>query len=183
LRRNNRPHLSKEEKQFHFNSRIVFVFDEAQEFIPAEKRKEDGTDNSSRAVERLSRHGRKYKFFSDVEQQYDDKLGFEANLQNSKSEIEKNELIKLQLTILTAWFNSIILSQLEQIQQVSSFVEFGPLVKAAKGQKVPINHLKSAVIKALDILISSDPTLSIGMVKTTRQFLEDDIRKSGNIAP
>src|SRR5207245_2252460 len=40
--------------------RIVFVFDEAQEFIPAEKRKEDGTDNSSRAVERLLRHGRKY---------------------------------------------------------------------------------------------------------------------------
>jgi DNA helicase HerA-like ATPase len=40
--------------------RIVFVFDEAQEFIPADKRKEDGTDNSSRAVERLLRHGRKY---------------------------------------------------------------------------------------------------------------------------
>lgn len=40
--------------------RIVFVFDEAQEFIPAEKRKEDGTDVSSRAVERLLRHGRKY---------------------------------------------------------------------------------------------------------------------------
>ena len=95
-------------------------------------------------------------------QQYDDKLGFEAKLQNLKSEIEKNELIKLQLTILTAWLNSTILAQLEQIQQVSSFVEFGPLVKAAKGQKVPINQLKSAVIKALDILISSDPTLSLG---------------------
>ena len=40
--------------------RIVFVFDEAQEFIPADRRKEDGTDNSSRAVERLLRHGRKY---------------------------------------------------------------------------------------------------------------------------
>ena len=40
--------------------RAVFVFDEAQEFIPADKRKEDGTDNSSRAVERLLRHGRKY---------------------------------------------------------------------------------------------------------------------------
>jgi hypothetical protein len=40
--------------------RIVFVFDEAQEFIPAEKRKEDGTENSSRAVEKLLRHGRKY---------------------------------------------------------------------------------------------------------------------------
>jgi hypothetical protein len=129
----------------------------------------------------LDQFWKKKKFFSDVEQQYDDKLGFEAKLQNSKSEIEKNELIKLQFNILTAWFNSIILSQLEQIQQVSSFVEFGPLVKAAKGQKVPINQLKSAVIKALDI--SSDTTLSIGMVKTTKQFLENDIRSSGTVAP
>lgn len=40
--------------------RVVFVFDEAQEFIPADKRKEDGTDSSSRAVEKLLRHGRKY---------------------------------------------------------------------------------------------------------------------------
>ena len=45
---------------FTLTPRIVFVFDEAQEFIPAEKRKEDGTDSSSRAVERLLRHGRKY---------------------------------------------------------------------------------------------------------------------------
>jgi len=63
---------------------------------------------------------------------------------------------------------------------VSSFVEFGPLVKAAKDQKVPIK-LKSAVIKALDILISNNPTLSIGMVKTTKQFLENDIRSPGNV--
>jgi DNA helicase HerA-like ATPase len=45
---------------FTLNPKVVFVFDEAQEFIPIEKRKEDGTDNSSRAVERLLRHGRKY---------------------------------------------------------------------------------------------------------------------------
>lgn len=38
----------------------MFVFEQAQDFIPAEKRKEDGSDNSSRAVERLLRHGRKY---------------------------------------------------------------------------------------------------------------------------
>jgi hypothetical protein len=47
-------------RSFTLIPRIVFVFDEAQEFIPAEKRKEDGTDNSSRTVERLLRHGRKY---------------------------------------------------------------------------------------------------------------------------
>ena len=45
---------------FSLKPRIVFIFDEAQEFIPAEKRKEDGTDISSRTVEKLLRHGRKY---------------------------------------------------------------------------------------------------------------------------
>jgi uncharacterized protein len=50
----------KRKRSFTLTPRIVFVFDEAQEFIPAEKRREDGTDTSSRAVERLLRHGRKY---------------------------------------------------------------------------------------------------------------------------
>lgn len=45
---------------FKLNPRVVFVFDEAQEFIPADKKREDGTDSSSRAVEKLLRHGRKY---------------------------------------------------------------------------------------------------------------------------
>jgi hypothetical protein len=45
---------------FTLDPRIVFVFDEAQEFIPYETRREDGTEYSSRAVERLLRHGRKY---------------------------------------------------------------------------------------------------------------------------
>jgi DNA helicase HerA-like ATPase len=50
----------KRKSNFTLIPRIVFVFDEAQEFIPAEKKKEDGTDTSSRAVEKLLRHGRKY---------------------------------------------------------------------------------------------------------------------------
>ena len=45
---------------FTLDPKVVFVFDEAQEFIPAEKKREDGTEVSSRAVERLLRHGRKY---------------------------------------------------------------------------------------------------------------------------
>jgi len=52
--------LRNRKSSFTLIPRLVFVFDEAQEFIPADKRKEDGTDNSSRAVERLLRHGRKY---------------------------------------------------------------------------------------------------------------------------
>ena len=45
---------------FTLNPKIIFVFDEAQEFIPQEKKREDGTEVSSKAVERLLRHGRKY---------------------------------------------------------------------------------------------------------------------------
>ena len=45
---------------FTLQPKIAFIFDEAQEFIPYDKKKEDGTDYSSRAVEKLLRHGRKY---------------------------------------------------------------------------------------------------------------------------
>jgi hypothetical protein len=98
------------------------------------------------------------KFFSDVTQKYDDKLGFEKEIQNLKSEIQKNELTRFQISGTIALLNSIILNQFDQIQSLSGFVEFGPLVKAAKGQTVPKNELKSAVIKAIDILIKTDPT-------------------------
>jgi DNA helicase HerA-like ATPase len=50
----------KRKRSFTLTPRVLFVIDEAQEFIPQVSRKEDGTDQSSRAVERLLRHGRKY---------------------------------------------------------------------------------------------------------------------------
>jgi hypothetical protein len=122
------------------------------------------------------------KFFSDVQQQYDDKLGFEVKLQNLKSEVQKNEQMQLNLSALTAMLNSIMLMEFDQIQQVSGFVEFGPLVKAAKGQKVPKNQLKNAVIKAIDILITSDSTdRSTSLLKTTKSVLLNDIQKSGGV--
>ncbi|MFZ0512871.1 MAG: hypothetical protein WAM14_14785, partial [Candidatus Nitrosopolaris sp.] len=98
------------------------------------------------------------KFFSDVQKDYDDKLGFESELQNLKSEVQKSERMHLELNDKAAALNSIILKQSDQIQQVSGFVEFGPLVQAANGQLVPENQLKAAFIKAMEIyLISSDP--------------------------
>ena len=84
------------------------------------------------------------KFFSDVEQQYDYMLGFESKIQNLKLGIEKNEHLRLQLANSTAMLNYLILWQLDEIQSASSFVEFGPLGKAARGQKVPKNALKNA---------------------------------------
>jgi hypothetical protein len=122
------------------------------------------------------------KFFSDVQQQYDDKLGFETKLQNLKSEIEKNEHMQLQLVNFTAMLNNLILSQFDQIQSVSGFVEFGPLCKAAKGQKVPKDQLKNGVIRAIDILISSDPTdRSIPTLKTTKLTLQNDIQQDQRV--
>ncbi len=50
----------KRKRSFTLSPRVLFVIDEAQEFIPQAPRKEDGTYQSSRAVERLLRHGRKY---------------------------------------------------------------------------------------------------------------------------
>lgn len=47
---------------FNLHPRILFVFDEAQEFVPndSQYKMAEGTAESSRAVERLLRHGRKY---------------------------------------------------------------------------------------------------------------------------
>jgi len=123
------------------------------------------------------------KFYSDVTQQYDDKLGFEGKIQNLKSEIQKNELTRFQISGTIVLLNSTILNQFDQIQAVSGFVEFGPLVKAAKGQTVPKNQLKNAVIKAIDILMSKDPTdHSNSALSVARLLLLEDIQKSGDIA-
>jgi hypothetical protein len=118
-----------------------------------------------------------------VRQQYDDKLGFEVRLQTLKSEIQKNEVVQCQLSAITATLNSIILNQYDQIQAVSRFVEFGPLAKAAKGETVPINQLKNAVIKAIDILIRTAPTdRSNNTLNVARLLLQGDIQKSDDIA-
>jgi len=79
-------------------------------------------------------------------------------LQNLKSEVQKSENMQLELTNKTAALNSSILKQIDEIQQVSGIVEFLPLVKATSGLKVPNNHLKAAVIKAIDILKSTGST-------------------------
>jgi hypothetical protein len=100
----------------------------------------------------LSQRQAAEKFFYDVQKQYDDKLGFESELQNLTSEIQKSERKQLELINKTTELNSTMLKQLDEIQQVSSIVEFLPLVKATSGLKVPKNDLKAAVIKAIDIL-------------------------------
>jgi peptidoglycan hydrolase CwlO-like protein len=95
------------------------------------------------------------KFFSDVQKHYDDKLGFELELQNLRSEIQKSEG---NLHELAAELNSTMLKQVDQIQQVSGIAEFLPLLKARSGLKVPKNELRVSVIKAIELLRSTVST-------------------------
>ena len=52
--------MKKRRSEYNDNPKILLVFDEAQEFIPYETKREDYTDMSTQAVETLLRHGRKY---------------------------------------------------------------------------------------------------------------------------
>ncbi len=47
-------------KRFYSTSPIIFVIDEAQEFIPFDTRQKDKSELSSNSIEKLLRHGRKY---------------------------------------------------------------------------------------------------------------------------
>jgi DNA helicase HerA-like ATPase len=47
-------------RSYSTNPAVLFVLDEAQEFIPFETRQKDYSEQSSNAVEKLLRHGRKY---------------------------------------------------------------------------------------------------------------------------
>jgi len=53
----------KRKKSFSLTPKVLFIIDEAQEFIPQDARKGDNAFESSRAVERLLRHGRKYNLY------------------------------------------------------------------------------------------------------------------------
>jgi hypothetical protein len=90
-------------------------------------------------VKNISEDKATQKFFSDVQKQYDSKLGFESELQNKKSEVQKNEHMRLQAATLTAMLNDLI-SQLCQIQSVSGFVEFGVSRQGSKYAKKSVEE-------------------------------------------
>ena len=50
-------------RSFSLTPKVLFIIDEAQEFIPQDARKGDNAYESSRAVERLLRQGRKYNLY------------------------------------------------------------------------------------------------------------------------
>jgi hypothetical protein len=124
------------------------------------------------------------KFYADVEQQYDAKLGFEPKIQKSKSELQDNAL-KMQnmdSRIATQYQNnesvkrfmsSILEAQIERLTRVS---EFHPLTQAAKGEVVAPNELKFSLRRAIETVLGRlDPNDSIAKVlETAKLALESD---------
>ncbi|MGB6672931.1 MAG: hypothetical protein WBE34_10885, partial [Candidatus Nitrosopolaris sp.] len=124
------------------------------------------------------------KFYADVEQQYDVKLGFEPKIQKSKSELQNNALIMQNNSsrIATQYQNnesvkrfmsSILGTQIEQLTRLS---EFSPLTRAAKGEVVAPNELKFSLRKAIETALGRlDPNDSIAKVlETAKLALESD---------
>ena len=124
------------------------------------------------------------KFYADVEQQYDAKLGFEPKIQKSKSELQNNALMMQNMSSRIATQNqnnesvkqfvsSILGTQIEQLTRLS---EFSPLTQAAKGEVVAPNELKFALKKAIETALGRlDPNDSIVKVlENTKLALESD---------
>jgi hypothetical protein len=124
------------------------------------------------------------RFLKDVDEEYDAKLGFEAKIQKSKSELQNNALMMQNMDSRMAtqiqsngsvkrFMSSILGTQIEQLTRLS---EFSPLTQAAKGEMVAPNELKFSLRKAIETVLGRlDPTDSITKVlETTKLALESD---------
>jgi hypothetical protein len=122
------------------------------------------------------------KFLKDLEEEYYTKLGFEAKIQTSKSELQDNALKMQNMDSRIArqnqnnesvkqFVSSILGTQIEQLTRLS---EFSPLTQAAKGEVVAPNELKFSLRKAIETVLGRlDPNDSITKVlETTKLELE-----------
>jgi len=89
------------------------------------------------------------KFMKDVEL-YDDKLGFEAQLQNLKAGDRIEPMNQTSMVGAISYLLSVLTTHLDDIQKIS---QFSPLLRAAKGENVPVSELNSALIIAIEITI------------------------------
>ena len=126
------------------------------------------------------------KFITDIEQQYDDKLGFERKVEKLKSEILKNERERTLYATGAAYLNSAIIQQqhyiiqlYEQIKKIAGLGEFGPLIKAANGENVPVPELKLSLIKAIEIMVRYYSPLpvdsTVNALNSAKKALEDTV--------
>jgi hypothetical protein len=121
------------------------------------------------------------KFITDIEQQYDDKLGFETKIEKLKYEISDIERDKQIYAMVTTFFNSVTIQQMqyiiqlyEQIKKITSSVEFGPLIRAANGDNVPVPELKLSLIKAIETVVHVlPPDSTVGILNSAKKALED----------
>lgn len=102
------------------------------------------------------------KFITDIEHQYDDKLGFEPKIEKLKYEISNIERDK-----------QIYAMVYEQIKKFAGLVEFGPLISAVNGENVPFPELKLSLIKAIETVVHVLPLDStVEILNSAKKALE-----------
>jgi len=127
------------------------------------------------------------KFMMDVEEQYDDILGFQPKILKSKSELQNNATMmqKLSSKIAIQIQNSESVKQLmssileKEIEQLTPISEFSALIRAAKGDVVAPNELILSLVKAIEkVLGRFDATDNISKVLENTKL---ELEKTGDI--
>jgi hypothetical protein len=93
-----------------------------------------------------------------------------------KAGIQKSQIMD-NILLVVVIFNliSVLATHLEDIKRIE---EFRPLLRAAKGEQIPINELKSALIKAIEIMVRALHPVNDSTVKcliSAKQVLEDTL--------
>jgi hypothetical protein len=83
--------------------------------------------------------------------------------------------------MVTTFFNSVTIQQMqyiiqlyEQIKKITGSVEFGPLIRAANGDNVPVPELKLSLIKAIETVVHVlPPDSTVEILNSAKKALED----------
>ena len=112
------------------------------------------------------------KFMKDVEL-YDDKLGFEAQLHNLKAGIQIEPINQTSMVTIIFYLISVLATHLDDIQKIS---QFRPLLRAAKGENVPVSELKSALLIGIEIMLRAHPPngIVVKVLNSAKLTLEEN---------
>jgi hypothetical protein len=86
---------------------------------------------------------------------------------------------------VTTFFNSVTIQQMqdiirlyEQIKKITGLVEFGPLIRAANRENVPVPELKLSLIKAIETVVRVlPPDSTVEILNSAKKALEDTRQK------
>jgi hypothetical protein len=88
----------------------------------------------------------------------------------------KNERDRQLYATASAFLNSGIIQQHEQIKKITGLGEFGPLIRAAKGENVPVPDLKFALVKAIEIIVRVLPIdNTVNVLNSAKMALENTL--------